>query len=399
MLSSASTKRKIRLPSFFAVQELVVSNTSLLVAAADTSVNTTYTDSRGYVSYVPATTLDMARKLPVGFDVSGNVLVDKAGLVYVGGADQKGNTKVNIGGSLTVASGELQLSAGVVITNVFPTAGASADGNYIPYSDLNELFKGNNFLKVAGGTRVGPAGKIHTLNDYRCGAAVLLDLADVTVDEGGLFTAYVGGYNRFTLNNRLYTMCPGGLRTGDNKHGGSYGGRGGGQTAGSLSTIVTYGYTNAPFYPGSPHGAGSWRGGGTIRMNAKKLALNGALVSSGYTGNKGGSAGGGIWVNCSKFSIGANASISVEGGSGMSTAGSGGGGGRTAICVGLSDDKMLNLFDTRAAKGVTLTPLAEVIGARFSAAGGPAATGFTAGTAGSGVYIQALPPGTCIFLY
>lgn len=80
--------------------------------------------------------------------------------------------------------------------------------------------------------------------------------------------------------------------------------------------------------------------------------------------------------------------------------GSGGGGGRAAICVGLSDDKMLNLFNTHATGSVTMTPLAEVIGARFSAAGGPAgSTSYSTGTAGSGVYIQTLPPGTLMLLH
>ena len=389
VLNSASTKRKIRLPDFFAVHELVVSNTCLLVAAADTSVNSTYTDYRGFVSYQPATSRDTARVQPIGFDVTGNLLIDKGGIVYAGGSGQLAYTKVNIDGDLAVTSGGLQLSAGVVITNVFPTSGASNDGNFVPYTDLQELFKGDNFLKVAGGTRVGPSGKIHTLNEYRCGAAVHLDLADVTVDEGGLFTGYVGGYNRFVLDNRVYTMCPGGLKIGDNKHGGSYGGRGGGQTVNSVSTIVPYGFTNAPFYPGSPHGAGSFRGGGTIRMDAKSLTLNGTLISSGYTGNKGASAGGGIWVNCAEFSIGENAVISVEGGSGVLTAGSGGGGGRAAICIGLSDDQMLQIFTnyTHAAEGVTVSSLAESIGARFTAAGGPGNASYSPGTDGSGVYI------------
>jgi hypothetical protein len=402
VLNSASTKRKIRLPYYFAVQELVVSNTSLLVAAADTSVNVTYTDHRGYVSYVPATSRDPAWTRPVGFDVSGNVFIDRAGLVYVGGADQQAFTKVNIGGDLTVLNGGLQVSAGVVITNAFPTSGASGDGAFVPYTDLTELFQGENVLTVVGDTLVGPSGKIHTLNEYRCGAAVHLDLADVTVDAGGLFTAYVGGYNRFVLNNRVYTMCPGGLKTGDNKHGGSHGGRGGGQTAGSISGIAPYGFTNAPFYPGSPHGAGSSRGGGTIRMNAQSLTLNGTLISSGYTGNKGASAGGGIWVNCGRFAIGANGVVSVEGGSGANAnTGSGGGGGRAAICVGLSEGQMLQLFTsaTHTAKGVTVSSLAERIGARFTAEGGPAGSAsYSAGTAGSGVFIQRLLSGTLILV-
>jgi hypothetical protein len=197
-------------------------------------------------------------------------------------------------------------------------------------------------------------------------------------------------------------MCPGGLKTGDNKHGGSYGGRGGGQTAGSISGIAPYGFENAPFYPGSPNGAGSSRGGGSIRMDAKKLTLNGTLIASGFTGNKGASAGGGIWVNCSRFAIGENGVVSVEGGSGANAnAGSGGGGGRAAICVGLSEKQMLQLFTnaTHTAKGVTLSSLAGSIGSRFTAAGGPAGSAsYSAGTAGSGVFIQSLPSGTLILV-
>jgi hypothetical protein len=137
-------------------------------------------------------------------------------------------------------------------------------------------------------------------------------------------------------------------------------------------------------------------------MDVKKLTLNGTLLSSGWTGNKGASAGGGIWVNCTRFSLGENGAVSVEGGSGVNAnPGSGGGGGRAAICVGLSEDQMLQLFTsaTHTAKGVTVSSLDERIGSRFTAAGGPAGSAsYAAGTAGSGVFIQRLLSGTLILV-
>ena len=119
------------------------------------------------------------------------------------------------------------------------------------------------------------------------------------------------------------------------------------------------------------------------------LELNGRLNAHGYRGwgNKGSSAGGAIWVGCSSFIPGENCMVSVRGGTWGSGSNAGGGGGRASICVGLSDEQMDSLFANDMAEGVTISPLADMLTTRFSAAGGAGGGTRHAGQPGTGTYI------------
>ena len=386
ILSSKSTARKIRVPSFAAVGNIAVSNSILAVAVTDSNLKS---KPYGCENYTTASTIDTSRTEPVGIDAWGDVLIDKTGFFYAGGSGQAAQTKVDVKGDLNIASGYLMLAAGAVITNVFDSA-LAADGKYVAYTDLEELFRGGNRLSVGGKTTIGAAGCLRPFCDLRCGAAMWLDLQDVTVATGGLIDAYEGGYNRFSVNSKVYTMCPGGLRTGDNKSAGSHGGRGGDLAVNSYQPHnKVYGFANAPFYPGYANGAGGIRGGGTIRMDCASLALNGTLKANGSSRNKGGSAGGGIWVNAGEITLGDSARVSAQGGSGVSGQGSGGGGGRIALCQGLSDEQMQELFasDEHICEGVSVSSLIDKYGATcISVAGGTGHASYTTGEDGTAVF-------------
>ncbi|MBR1921704.1 MAG: hypothetical protein IJ829_06855, partial [Kiritimatiellae bacterium] len=333
---SASNKSKFYVPSFFAVHDLIVSNACLYVAVTPTEWNNPnfQFDQNGYPFYNIGSSADAYRTEPVGFDVAGDVILrpyyttqqNQNGSIFVGGSQQRCFTKVNIGGDLVLEDGAFQISAGHPFDYTLdPAKAIDGPNGFIAFPHEEELFRGGNRLKVGGEvTLAASAGLatnfIHVANDFRTGAAVWLDLKDVTVGEGAAITAWRGGYGKFdgkgVADGRSYSMCPGGHSTGDNTSGGSYGGLGGSETQNPgyqkpTAHVAVYGYEYFPINPGSPNGGNAGiesRGGGSIRLDCATLNLDGGLVANGHNagGNKGGSSGGGILVVCGAFNPGAN---------------------------------------------------------------------------------------------
>lgn len=418
----AQYKRRYMVPNFFAVGNLVISNACVLVNTKDTSaagngVNARMTDMNyGYCFCAPLVN-DAARLEPVGCDIYGDVTVtcrnakmtNNGGILAVGGQGGQAYTKVTIMGDLVIEDGAVQVSAGYPIPALIDaTKAIDGPNGFLPFTHPEEMFRGGNVLRVLGKTTVEtPKSKespstLHTINEFRSGAAVWLDLQEVEVQAGGSITAHQGGYGMFNsageADSRSYSMCPGGHGTGDNTSGGSYGGAGGTEelvypAMKATSHIATYGYATAPYHPGSPNsgtpGCGM-RGAGSIRLDCTKLDLEGALLAQGLpaSGNKGGSAGGGIWVVCETLTAGTDAKVFAQGGS-ATGANSGGGGGRIAICEGLTVEQVLELFesDDHLATDATVSSLADKLGARFSAAGGTGTSQRSNGYDGTGVYI------------
>lgn len=415
----AQYKRYYQVPSFFAVKNLVASNACILVNGSTWGnlPSAKRLEQGGTMTYAPILVADASRLEPVGCDIFGDVTLDcrtpsaknNGAILYVGGQNQQCSSKVNIYGNLTVTDGSVEVAAGYPIpTMIDATKAIDGPNGFLPFTHPEEMFRGGNFLRVLGKTTLRtPVGTeslstIHVMNEFRSGAAVWLDLQEVEVQAGAEISANYGGYGKFdstgAANGRSYSMCPGGHGTGDNTSGGSYGGAGGTEewvypAMKATSHIATYGYATAPYHPGSPNsGSGGCdsRGAGSIRLDCTTLDLEGALLAQGLPagGNKGGSAGGGIWVVCETFTAGTDAKVFAQGGS-ATGANSGGGGGRIAICEGLTVEQVLELFesDDHLATDATVSPLADKLGARFSAAGGTGTSQRSNGYDGTGVYI------------
>lgn len=184
--------------------------------------------------------------------------------------------------------------------------------------------------------------------------------------------------------------------------GGSYGGQGGGNTAGSV-----YGYTNAPFYPGSPamdtiYDFYSQWAGGAIRINANNVLLNGTLTANG-SGDRtyqGSSSGGGIWVTCNGFALGETAMLLAKSGVGYNYSYcNSGGGGRIAIGLKLSPGQIDRLYATGNSRGALVQNLADLpeFTGKFSIEAGVANQGI-AGQSGSAILMVAPPAGTMLIL-
>ena len=414
-----STKRYIHEPVFLAVRNLVVSNANVLVA---TGTGNYYSgkpssDQNRYPYTSLAASGDSTRTDTVGMDVFGDIILedketdDRAGsAVVVGGQSQQCFSQVNIGGDLRILNGAFQITAGypfIFVTD--PNKAVTGPNGILDFPFTNELWRGSNFLKVAGETVLAaPSGYaenfLQVVNDFRTGAAVWLDLHDVNVGEGAAITAFAGGYGYFDANgvagsSRSYSMCPGGHSTGSNVSGGSHGGLGGSEadisgsgTPSNTTHMAAYGFAFAPLFPGGHNvetGAGG-RGGGSVRLDCDALVLDGGIVANGKNGSsdKGGSAGGAIWVVCDSFTPGENCKVTAEGGSQNGYAVAGGGGGRILLCEGLSAEQINALYATHAVpEGVTSSLLADKLGARASAAALVAESTRSSGEDGTAWYL------------
>lgn len=421
-LHQEKNKGRVIAPSFVAVKNLVVSNAVLLVGArhacCDGNISSGSNpavywgpDQNGNYCYKLSVSYDENRTEPVGLDVFGDVVLDSSnrsyangnsgGAVFVGGTTARCNTRVNVSGDLDVVNGAFEVVAGYPLDFV-PDPGTAVDRGFMEFDHPEEFFRGGNFLKVGGTTyiRTPTATKVYNFlqvaNDFRTGAAVWLDLNEVEIGEGAYITSFFGGYSSFNAQgvpgDRTYSFCPGGHQTGDTYDGGSHGGLGGkGNGSGDgydnpTETTTVYDYELTPMYPGSRNGGtGNDRGAGSIRLDCATLNLDGGLIATGRSGGKGGSAGGSIWVVCDTFNAGDDCKVFADGGD----KNCGGGGGRIAICEGLTDDQVTNLWATHAApQDVTVTDLADKLGARMTVAGGTGILGkYSKGYPGTAYYL------------
>ncbi len=423
-------KGRLLISSFFAVNHVTLTNALILINTPAANYypkagNAVRDDHDGYGNRYWTTVgscVDSERTLPIGADIYGDVELygrpgktKAASAIFLGGYNQTANSRLSIGGDLTIYDGSIQIYAGTKLEmswfdGEYAKATSTLANKYyyhMDYPHTNELFRGGNYLRINGTTTIKTPttcalNEIHVFNHYKTGAAVHLDLNDLIVEKEACISAYQGGYGRYEItytDGKKYTTaaCPGGFGTGDTGACGSYGGRGGAASYANVWSeyITTYGITNAPIHPGSQNvgnGGTDGLGGGSIRLDCKKLTLNGKFVSTGMPNkiNKGGTAGGGIFVCADEFVAGEDCLITVAGGIGnYSNKPSGGGGGRASICVGLSDEQIESLVfsENHTAENIIVSPLSDILGDRFTAIGGTAKEGWCPGEEGTGVYI------------
>ena len=422
-LHQSGNKGRVIAPSFIAVKDIIVSNAVLFVGARyarfdGNNINENsnpaqywWMDQHGNGVYNLAMAHDNTRTEPVGLDVFGDVILDSrdraysngnsGGAVFVGGTQSSCNTRVNVAGDLDIVNGAFQVVAGYPFDFV-PDSSTAVNLGFISFDHPEAFFRGGNYLRVAGKTsiRTPTATKtynfLHVVNDFRTGAAVWLDLQDVEIGEDAYITSYFGGYGKFNSAGEPissnYSTCPGGHQVADTYDGGCHGGLGGkGNSSGDgydnpTEMATTYDYELTPIYPGNANGGNSnTRGAGSIRLDCRTLNLGGGLLATGHSAGKGGSAGGSIWVICDTFNAGDNCKVFADGGN----KNCGGGGGRIAICEGLMDEQVTNLWATHEAPaGVTVTDLADKLQSRTTVAGGTGVVGkYSKGYPGTAFYL------------
>ena len=357
-------------PAAISIASLELANGASLLLGATGSVETVY---------LPISPLDIR---PYHLSVSGEVLVrDNAGLV-LGGVNATSRVDLAVGGDLVLTNGAtLRVAAGF----------AGSVTNRSTYID------GGAGVVVRGNTLIGTNCWVYPSCHQASGAPVVFDLQNLFVMTNAGFNANYHGFGR--IGESYYGLG----YTSAYVNGASYGGKGGGDYAAGI-----YGYTNAPFYPGSPANEPSttpyytW-GGGAIRINSRRLALEGTLTANGNKGRSqaGGNSGGGIWLTCTSFSTGAGALLSAVGGAGVDGWGAnGGGGGRIAVAVRLTDRQIEALYTGGDSLGMEVLNFADTpYASNYTVAGGTASQG-AAGTTGSAVLITGtINPGTVVIIH
>ena len=270
------------------------------------------------------------------------------------------------GGALSVAqveevaiAGDVSLSGGSVwtVTSV-PTNGAVT-----AYSD------GATHVTIGGNFVLADTAKVKPVSDPWTGGSVVFSVVGkFTLGAGAKFDAVSTGWNwveytgersplavdsALVNGHAIQTMAKG--RGADYRCGGSHGGFGG-----RRDESFTYGFANAPVFPGSPSGANnygaswlSYCGGGVIRIHAGGLATIAGTLDASATGdsNAGGPSGGSIWLTAGKFSFAFTAELKAVGGDSTPEGNyfsyeSMGGGGRIAIGAGLTAAQISQLAQT-----------------------------------------------------
>ncbi len=399
VIITSKTDKVTRADSGFWVKSLSVTNAVLAVnitnnfniAACATSVSKMRTDTASAKAEV--------YDFPGGYlwaMVDGDLTIGGLAMFCMGAQFQRAYTQLTVGGDLTIGEGALILNAGSVDMGV-PRA-VNTSYYILEFDSLAQFYQGDNFLKVAGKTAIETGGALVPGNDYTTGYAVWLNMGDVEIKEGGEINVIKRGYavngGEYKVNGKTATGCPIGTYTLDAYNGASHGGLAGKRNVGGQysTDYPVYDYEYMPLYPGM--GSQNYAGGGTVRMDAGNLIVNGSILADGINpwgtfGGKGGSAGGSIFVNCQSFAMGNNALITAKGGNGQASNSSGGGGGRIAIGVELTAEQREAIYATKGENlaGIKVSQLTEAFPGRVSVEGGENLTNHGGGQAGTAVYL------------
>ena len=287
-------------------------------------------------------------------------------------------------------------------------AGSATLAVYAGYSgETPDWQAGGARVTVGGATELtGSNNWVYPFCHQMSGAPVVFALQNLAIATNCGFDANYRGFGRMprytpALVHDYYG--PGRGTNGVGQWGGSYGGRGG--ENGTLSC----GFTNAPFLPGSPGrdpnlDAFTLGGGGAIRILAQEVQLDGKLTANGFGRYPaGGGSGGGIWVTCTHFALGASGRLIADGGPANFYGGcGGGGGGRIAVGEKLPQRVIDHLYNSGEAAGITVESMADLpdFAANHSVTGGLSAAPYLMhGGLGTAVFIAGPPTGTVIILY
>jgi MYXO-CTERM domain-containing protein len=251
-------------------------------------------------------------------------------VLFRGGGELRLSGPAAVTNTLIVPSGNtLVLNSGTALAGLtlFDTLDGSLVVN-VPFTRtgnlvLNAALTLNNELTVTGNLTLSPTGTASHAPVNRFAAVVVGGTFNVqgTMNFSGL------GCGNTQVWDTLTRTCVGG---GGQYAGGSYGGRGGGNSAASYGTL------DAPQELGSGGAYGDYsragsNGGGLIRITAGTLIVDGAILNNGVdntpTGySAGGGSGGGIRIDATTVSGGGL--IRALGGP---ASGGGGAGGRISI--------------------------------------------------------------------
>ncbi len=200
-------------------------------------------------------------------------------------------------------------------------------------------------VRVGGRMSVGVGSWVYPYSHGTNGGSPLFRVQSLAVQSNGGFNADAKGFQAAGAERGFRGNGPG---SGYSSQPTGYGGGAGyGGTGGRSSTIAgqgaVYGASNAPVYPGSAGGGGSYppgaNGGGLVRIEAEgSVDIDGTITANGETpawwsrsDTDGGGSGGGIYIRCRAFGGRATGVLRANGGDGGGAGPGAGGGGRIAV--------------------------------------------------------------------
>ncbi len=352
----ASGSFQVKYPSEVEVASFAMSGSSTGYWGCRTSVSSASDHNNmnhGYVYYTTA--IDANDIRPYSFSVSGDFSLDGTARIYFGGINQTNRMDIAVSGNMTLNG-----------TSSKTLSRMQVYGGFFQGVDDAETFAtGGGSVTVGGSFAMTGYSEYTPVCERRSGAPVPLKADAVSIGANARILAEGRGFGRIWWHNGTgysqRTYGPG--RSTANSIAASYGGIGGGVTVSN-----TYGFVAAPFQPGSAAQAPGnytshiFSGGGAVRIDAREIALNGKIYAEGIGDYQiAGGSGGSVWLTCHKFTLGANAMISVEGGhSTQYTYFGGGGGGRIAIGLKLSEAQIASFYEKGRTGGMVVTDFSDV---------------------------------------
>ena len=348
---------QVKYPSEVEIASFAISGSSTGYWGCKTTVSSPSSDhnNMNHDKVYYTTALDANDIRPYSLSVSGAFSLDGTARIYFGGINQTNRMDIAVGGDMTLNG-----------TSSKTLSRMQVYGGFFQGADDTETFAtGGGSVTVGGAFAMTGYSEYTPVCERRSGAPVPLKAGTVSIGANARILAEGRGFGRIWWHNGTgysqRTYGPG--RSTANAIAASYGGIGGGVTVDN-----TYGFAAAPFQPGSAAQAQSGytgdilSGGGAVRIDAREIELNGKIYAEGIGRYQvAGGAGGSVWLTCRKFTLGANAKISVEGGHSTQYGNyGGGGGGRIAIGLKLSEAQIANLYGRGKTGGMVVTDFADV---------------------------------------
>lgn len=304
---------------------------------------------------------DAAKWNPQGLPGHGDDLVIASGTCTFG-QNLKAASLALTGGNANVTQGsfdgEVEISGDVLVSsktlNLSKNSGASIDmkvgrdfilaGNATvrisggAVKEERTFARGTSTLEVGRELRIEGTSVLYPQSHEKTGGSAKITAERFYLAPGAAVNADYLGYGQY--------YGPGIVSTGMNyaylyQYGAGHGGKGGKATP---PIGQTYGFARSPVMPGSGNCYGYVsRGGGLIRIHAKRAAVYGRMSADGQSSqghNK--ASGGAIWLTADRFLFGENTVMRACGG-GWSSYGSNGGGGRIALGYGLKPSTIEHL--------------------------------------------------------
>ncbi len=302
--------------------------------------------------------------------VSGSVLsCGSSGTVDVGAT----STLAINGGTWTCAVDAVNITAGTMTTSgtnvmTFNKAGEVVTWNITNDFTLNNLtYTGGTAgtTRSNGGLFTVSTGNVTLVNstinssvNWTGFTSVNLDAnSKISADGKGCQGGVFGSGNGYGPNLTTGICAQSTSGYGAAYNGGAHGGRGGNGSGSLVGT--TYDSSSAPTFLGSGGGAESTGypsaggvGGGTIRLDAVTLTVDGTVSANGANGYLGAAGGSGGSVYITATTLAGAGTIGVSGGNGVANSGhqGGGGGGRAAVYLASGNFNLGNITATKGLK-------------------------------------------------